>query len=86
MDTAGTVRLTNIRLLLTDLRSISVYAMMQFVTQLLWTVFFALIAYGVATNNSALTATVQSLHSYLVDILCLTGPICLFSTRYASGH
>lgn len=59
-----------------------VYAMFQFVGQSLLTIYSALIIYATFTSDTDLITVTQASFSYIVDILSLSGPVCLFATRY----
>lgn len=62
-----------------------VYAMMQFVGQLLLTVYSVIIIFGVFTANTDLITVTQQFVTYIADIFSLSGPVCLFATRYAGS-
>lgn len=57
----------------------------QLVAHIGWTIWFVLIAVAGATGNQSLAGAVQPLSMYLLDVSCLTGPNCLFLTRYGLG-
>lgn len=59
-----------------------VYACASFLGQLFMTFFnFAAV---VQVGSSFSLATLQDVQTYAVDVLCLTGPLCLLITRYFS--
>ncbi|KAH7715496.1 SRV-1 protein [Aphelenchoides avenae] len=58
------------------------YAMFQFVGQSLLTTYSLLIIYATFTEDTDLITVTQASFSYIVDILSLSGPVCLFATRY----
>lgn len=58
------------------------YALTQLVAHIAWTIWFILMAVAGATSDQSLAGAVQPLSMYLLDVSCLTGPICLFFTRY----
>lgn len=62
-----------------------VYAMMQFIGQLLLTVYSVIIIFGVFTANTELITVTQQFVTYIADIFSLSGPVCLFATRYAGS-
>lgn len=59
--------------------------MFQFIGQSLLTTYSALIIYAIFAENTDMITMTQATFSYIVDILSLSGPVCLFATRYTSS-
>lgn len=60
-----------------------VYAMLQFIGQFLWTLFSLCNFLVYLTKDTRFASPLGGpvTHSMTIDIICLTGSICLFTTR-----
>lgn len=57
--------------------------MLQFVGQFLLTVYSVIIICAIFTANTDVITVMQAFTTFIADILSLSGPICLFATRFA---
>lgn len=60
-----------------------IYAFLGLVTQLLMAIFWSL-SYFVATSDDAVRNGIRSAFPYVVDLMSLSGSVCLLMTRYAA--
>lgn len=61
--------------------AVLVYAMTQLVGQTLTAICYSSMALGYFLQSAGVAALSQTLFSYLTNVLCFGGPVCLFITR-----
>ncbi|KAH7715678.1 hypothetical protein AAVH_16921 [Aphelenchoides avenae] len=59
------------------------YALCQFVGQFLMTLYFVIILASNVASIPGLLSAARLSYSYVIDVLCFMGSICLFFTRWA---